>query len=196
MFRGMLRKQLRLNVSRWEIMVSHRILTEKHHGVVLPAEPIPTADDDKEIILIRQGWPGPVPVFFDDFDLCAVVGLAAMDISFRQRLFDASDPNPAVGVPRLAALLINPPDESPIFNQVSEENLGNLNTFIRVNGIIGHLEDFHISRWVQPSVFPCNGGYLDTPGTTFKYFSQPELIKLVQTDPAVAQRLREAHALE
>ena len=196
MLRDLLRRELRLNMSRWEIMVTHRILTERHLNVVLPAQPINSAGDDQEIIPIRQGWPGPAPAFFEDFDLCAAVGLASMDMAFRQRLFDASDPNPAIGIPRLETLLTNPPGESPIFNRLSEQNLGNLNSFIRGNGVLGLLEDFHITRWVQPDTYPCNGGYTDTQDTTFKFFSQPDLIKLVETDPEMRQRLRGARALQ
>lgn len=194
--RDLLRKQLRLNMSRWEIMVTHRILTERHIDVTLPAQPIGSAGTDPEVTAIRHGFTGPTPVFFDDFHLCAVVGLASMDSTFRTSLHTASDPDPAIGVQRLDELLRNPPQESPIFNLLSEQNLVNLNSFLRAEKMMELFERFHITRWVQPSVFPCNGGYTDTPGAIYRFFSQAGLVKLVINRPGMLPTLQEFEALE
>jgi hypothetical protein len=195
-FRSIIRKQLRLNLSRWEVMVVHRSITERHQGLTLPVDPVGSAGSDPEIIEIRRRWGGPVPVFFGDFDLCAVVGLASVDITFRRDLYEASDSSPDVGIQKLHSLLTNPPKESPTFDRLSEQNFFNLNAFLRSEGIIEFLERFHVSRWVQPNTFPCDGGYTDTPNARYQFFSQPDLVKLVQTNPEIREALLAARALQ
>lgn len=186
-FRDILRVKMRLNLSRAEIMLLHRTITERHIHITLPAQPIPRPEEDPDIIPIREGWTGPVPAFPNDFHLCAVVGLASIDITFRKALHDQSDANPAVGIVKLDAFLRTPTGESPIF-ELTEANRFNLNAFLRAKSdtMNALLEAFHISRWVQPSSFPCDGGYTDTPDVKYLYFPQPALIKLIYARPELA----------
>ena len=175
-FRRILRVDMRLNLSRWEIMVLHRAITERNIDINLPPQRIPSADEDPEIIPLRAAWRGPTPRFPDEFQLCAVIGLAAMDVNFRADLIRQSDPNPNVGEARLESFLESPQGESPVFNLTREQRL-NLNEFLQTQNISELLEKLHETRWVQPLRFPCNGGYSETE-KIFQFFPQSALVRL------------------
>jgi len=175
-FRRILRVEMRLNLSRWEIMVLHRSITERNIDINTLPQKINSADGDPDIIPLRDAWGGPIPRFPEEFQLCAVIGLAAMDVNFRRDLINQSDPDPNVGEARLELFLESPPGESPVFNLRREQRI-DLNDFLQTQNISELLENVHETRWVQPLRYPCNGGYSETDAI-YQFFPQPALIRL------------------
>jgi hypothetical protein len=181
--RRILRVEMRMNLSRWEIMVLHRCITERNIDITLPPVKINSADEDPEIIPVRHSWKGATPQFPDNFRLCAVIGLASMDVKFRTNLIGQSDPDPTVGQAKLEIFLESPAEESPIFNLGQAERI-NLNVFLQDPGIASSLENLHGTRWVQPFDYPCNGGYTEGP-TTYKFFPQSALNRLFDKSESI-----------
>lgn len=188
-FRRILRRDNHLNLSRSEIMLIHRILQERHPDINLPPMQVESAEGDLQIVPIREGWTAPPPTFPDDFQLCAIVGLACMDFSFRTNLHQNSRPVPE-DTEALRAFLFTPTGDSPIFS-ISEPQLVNLNVFLRSasDQMIQRLREFHRLAWVQPERYPCNGGYTDTVGTNFVFFSQAGLIRFIEKNPSQREEM-------
>jgi hypothetical protein len=191
--RRILRVELRMNVSRWEVMLIHRFLTERNLDITLNPMPIASPEEDREITAIRANWAGPTPWFPDDYHLCAAIGLACMDVVFRVDLFNASDPGEPGDVRRLDRFLRNPGKESPVFS-LNQQHLLWLNDFLRREGTIRNLEAFHMTRWVQPQDFACDGGYSKMEAAPFFVVPQGTLVRVLQQRPEVATVLRECGA--
>jgi hypothetical protein len=193
--RKILRIDNHLNLGRWEVMVIHKSVTEMDDGSGSPIL-FKSPADDEAVLAVRAGWTVAPPTFPKDRVLCAVVGLSAMDVTFREDLYSYTDPEPKETGP-LNDFLTNPGIESPTF-ELRKLQLINLNRFMRYIspqgiGMVDLLRDYHIQRWVQPYDYPCDGGYTETAladGTVvgYTFFAQQALVRLVKREPAATGR--------
>src|SRR5436305_3297053 len=181
-----LRKVLRIKyhraLSRWEIMIINEYLTQNNIDISNPVI-LSKPDDDKAVGPIRNGWKGGSLSFPDDAQLCAVVGLCSMDIEYRKELYAVTNPT---STKMLESFLTNLAAETPIF-ALSALQLINLNNFMRYTDSSGLtmvelLYDYHIQKWIQPLVYPCNGGYTETLGTNYVYFAQSALVRVSELE--------------
>jgi hypothetical protein len=191
--RKILRIDNHLNLGRWEIMVIHRSVTEMNDNT---GDPIlfDSPADDQAVLAVRAGWTATPPAFPKDRVLCAVVGLSAMDFTFRNNLYSHTDPDPQKTGPLNDFLTHpgNPGAESPTF-ELKKLQLINLNRFMRYTDpqgitMVDLLRDYHIQRWVQPGDYPCDGGYTETGRdrggvASYVFFAQQALVRLVLREP-------------
>lgn len=196
-FRKILRLENGLNLGRWEVMILHSGLTRRHSKDKSPeVRLLDSVKDDSTVLAVRQGWldlPGThPPAFPGDFQLCAVVGLAAVDLKFRQGLFDNSHPTKPTDINALGAYLCKQELECPIFDLNpgrDRESMIKLNRFMRYKdpngkGMLDLLQDYHDENWVQPQQHPCDGGYTktiraDNSIAYYTHFSQTALVRLM-----------------
>lgn len=173
-------------LSRWEIMIINEHLTKNNEDVNNPVI-IGKPEEDTAVVPIRNGWEGGPPDFQNDSQLCAVVGLCSMDSEYRQDLYDVTDPNTTnPNIQPLENFLTDLTTETPIFSLTGLQlkNLNNLMRYTENNfTMVGLMHDYHIQKWVQPDLYPCNGGYTEVTGTHYIYFAQSALVRFVELEP-------------
>ena len=204
--RQYLLKELELGFGRWEVMKLNTIATERVQGNSLVEVLSPS--QESAIAGVRAGWVGPAPSLGDQFNLCSVIGLAGMDLTFRTALHDASRKDPA-DIVALRTLLETPAGDTPIF-RLPDSDLIILNGFMRslFDGEVAALEIFHRTNWVQPYEKPCDGGATKTVviemvggvkkevTKKYDYFSQNGLnLLLMEQSPDTKNDWREKRAI-
>src|SRR6185295_3029131 len=124
-----------------------------------PVVEVEDAASDEKFIAVRRCWPsgGLEATSAHDFQMCAAVGLAAVDTRFRDVLIEASDDDDFTGMRRIRELLENRPTEWPVFGLSNEGQLRSLNRFFAVmkDMVLNPLEAFHEMTWIQPRFEPC-----------------------------------------
>jgi hypothetical protein len=180
-------------LSRWEIMIINEHLTKNNQDPTNPVI-IGRPEDDTEIKPIRNGWKGGPPDFQNDSQLCAAVGLCSMDSEYRLDLYNVTDPNTVnPNIQPLEQFLTDLTTETPVFSLTGSQ-LKNLNNLMQYTEsgftMVELMHNYHIQKWVQPDLYPCNGGYTEVTGTHYIYFAQSALVRFVELEADGKEKLQ------
>lgn len=135
---------LKLRLSRLEVCVINQMVKERYRKSV-KWEEIKSITDDKVLLDLRSAWSFQGLSFPEDIEVCAMIGLACVDMNFRVYLLNASSEDPKK-LEKLKKLVQNP-DLSPAF-RVGSGELALVNQFIRADKMLARLSAFRNEKWV------------------------------------------------
>lgn len=177
-------KQMKIRLSRWEVMELHRLVTTKEVksppklGGKAEKTPFASAADNHLVAGVRAASATFADELLTSHELLAIVGLCCMDDPFREKLHKSSRKDPE-DTTALDKFLIEA-EESPGFN-LSANHLRILNRLLQSPRVEEALADFHQSRWVIGHVHKhfgaCCPGY---SGKKYKHLSSQEVAQLLE----------------
>lgn len=169
----------------WELLVRTRFNDQNGPAIV------ESADKDEKFLDVRERWERAgnpeIETNGHQTELATVMGLAALDVAFRDALLDASVEEPALTRENLSGVLLDHQHDWGRY-VLNFDEIGQLASFlaeIKPMGRQNPLEIFHERAWIQPRKAACPLGVSLDPERDYAYVSHSALLRkrYVDKDP-------------